>query len=68
MKRFILENIHGILGTLIFHLILIITFLLIKISTIDKSLKDLILVELEEKTIEEKQDIKEVKKIVKHFT
>lgn len=65
MKQFISENIHGVLGTIIFHLLLLIAFLGIKISTFDMSFREMILIDIEE-IIEEKQQEKKIEEIKKN--
>lgn len=56
LRNIILENIYGILGTLAFHMILVIIFLLIKISSTRNLIESLIMIEFEESEILEDLD------------
>jgi hypothetical protein len=50
------ENATGILGTVAFHLVLIVIFLILKISTEKSRLENLIMVDFDEEQIEEQMD------------
>jgi hypothetical protein len=56
LRNIIRENIYGILGTLAFHMILVIIFLLIKISSTRNLIDSLIMIEFEESEILEDLD------------
>jgi hypothetical protein len=53
------ENATGILGTIAFHMVLILVFLVIKISTEKVRLENLILIDFEEEQIEEQLETEE---------
>lgn len=61
IAQYIKEHLNGILGTIIFHLILLISFLFVKISTIDKSGESRFIIEIEE-PIEMEEEKLEVEK------
>lgn len=56
LRNIIHENIYGILGTLAFHMILVIIFLMIKISSTRNLIDSLIMIEFEESEIQEDLD------------
>ena len=57
IRNIIIENLYGILGTLAFHMLLVIIFLMIKISSTKSLIDSMILIEFEESEIQEDQDI-----------
>lgn len=56
-RNMIIENLNGILGTLAFHMALVIVLLVIKISSTRNLIDSMILIEFEEQEITEKQDM-----------
>jgi len=56
LRNIIQENLYGILGTLAFHMILVIIFLMMKISSTRNLIDSLIMIEFEESEIQEDLD------------
>jgi len=56
-RNMIMENLNGILGTLAFHMLLVIVLLVIKISSTRNMIDSMILIEFEEPEVTEKQEM-----------
>ena len=48
MKRFFIKNINGILGTIIFHLLIIVSFMAAQLSTVDQDEKSAIMIDFQD--------------------